>query len=48
MTTDLPADIPVWIELDNKPGFTSGDEEVKPGDQLDPKDVVQLGECSEW
>lgn len=48
MDTDLPPDTTAWIELDKIPGFTNGDREVKPGDPLDPKDVVQLGECSEW
>jgi len=48
MFTDLPPGTTAWIELDQQPGFTSGDQEVKPGDQLEPKDVVQLGECSEW
>lgn len=48
MITDLPPDTTAWIELDKKPGFTSGDKEVKPGDQLKPTDVVQIGECSEW
>jgi len=38
----------VWIEIDNKPGLTSGDEVVNPGDTLKVDQVVKRGDCEEW
>ena len=37
-----------WIEIDNKPGLTSGDIIVNPGDTVSVDDVVQKGGCEEW
>jgi len=37
-----------WIETDNKPGLTSGDIVVNPGDTVSVDDVVQKGGCEEW
>jgi hypothetical protein len=48
MKTDVPKDVPVWIEKDDVPGPTDGDERVKPGDRLEPDEKVQVGYCEEW
>lgn len=48
MIRDLPPDTVVWKEIDQKPGFTAGDQPVNPGDILQPNDIVKIGECVEW
>lgn len=37
-----------WIEIDEKPGLTSGDKVVNPGDTLEVNEVVRKGDCEEW
>ena len=48
MKTDVPDDLPVWIEKDDDPGPTDEDEIVRPGDKLQPDDIVHVGYCEEW
>lgn len=38
----------VWIELDNKPGLTSGDTVLNPGESVQVYDIVRKGDCEQW
>lgn len=48
MTSDVPPDTELWIEMDGIPGPTDGDTTVHIGDQININATVQIGNCQQW